>query len=177
MQPSLDFDVRFSREAYSYGVRADGGTHGTVLTKPHVVELILDIAGYSNRLDLSKRHLLEPSCGHGVFVVAAVERLMVSARRYGKELSELEDAITAFDIEEGHVELTRAAVVAALQRHGVSAFLSQKMAIEWVRAGDFLLTPVERCFDFVVGNPPSIRIEQLAPELQAEYRRRYSTIF
>ena len=41
----------------------------------------------------------------------------------------------------------------------------------------FLLANLPSYFDFVVGNPPYIRIEQIAPELQREYRRRYSSLF
>jgi hypothetical protein len=41
MQLSMDLPVAFPKEAYEYGRRSSGETHGVVLTKPHVVELIL----------------------------------------------------------------------------------------------------------------------------------------
>ena len=177
MQLSLSIPVSFSKEAYDYGSRSDGGTHGLVLTKPHVVELILDLAGYASDLDLASRTLLEPSCGHGAFLVPAAERLLRSARAHGKCPADLGTAIAAFDIEPLHVERTREALVATLQQHDVGRKIATGLAEQWVRQGDFLLAPLQRAFDCVVGNPPYIRIEQLSPEIQAEYRRRYSTLF
>jgi adenine-specific DNA-methyltransferase len=177
VQPSFEFPVQFSEGAYSYGNRSDGGTHGVVLTKPHVVELILDLAGYTSDLDLSTRTLLEPSCGHGAFLVPAVMRLLESARRHDRDLSNLENAVVGFDIEISHVEQTRNALVEALIASDVASDLAHRLASQWVRSGDFLLAPLTRTFDFVVGNPPYIRIEQVPPDLQGEYRRRFATIF
>ena len=54
---------------------------------------------------------------------------------------------------------------------------ARELAERWIQGGDFLLEPLTQDFDFVVGNPPYIRIEQLSPELQSEYRRRFLTIF
>jgi hypothetical protein len=176
-QASLDFEVQLPADAYSYGSRASGEVHGVVLTKPHVVELILDLAGYGEELDLGTKRLLEPSCGHGAFLVVAVGRLLASARAHGRSLSDLADAIAAFDVDESHVTATRTAVREVLERHGEQPEAAAKLTESWIRCGDFLLTPIPGAFDFVVGNPPYIRVEQIALELQAEYRRRYSTIF
>jgi adenine-specific DNA-methyltransferase len=176
-QPSLDFPVHFSKDAYSYGDRPDGGTHGVVLTKPHVVELILDLAGYTSDLDLTTKSLLEPSCGHGAFIVAAARRLLDSARLHKRQIGELDSALMAFDIDAMYVDKTREALVQTLVDAGADVRTAERLARRWVQSADYLLQPVTRLFDFVVGNPPYIRIEQLAPELQVEYRRRYSTIF
>lgn len=177
VQLSLVLPVKFAQGAYDYGNRSDGGTHGLVLTKPHVVELILDLAGYTSDLDLTSRRLLEPSCGNGAFLIAALERLLASAQRQRKAVADLGDALVGFDIEPTHVEQTRKALVVTMKKHGVTSKLATKLAKGWVNGGDFLLAPLTAGFDFVVGNPPYIRIEQLSPELQSEYRRRYSTIF
>ena len=64
MQLSMDFPISFPKEAYEYGRRSSGETHGVVLTKPHVVELILDLAGYSQDRDLPRRRLLAVSYTH-----------------------------------------------------------------------------------------------------------------
>jgi len=177
VQTVLEFPLQLPASAYSYGMRADGETHGVVLTKPHVVELILDLAGYTTNKDLASQRLLEPSCGHGAFVVAAVMRLLDSCHRHGRDVAQLGDAIVAFDIDEAHVERTRDALVDILKQNNVNKNDARLLARRWVRTADFLLTPTTGTFDYVVGNPPYIRIEQLSPELQAEYRRRYTTIF
>lgn len=176
-QLNLELPTTLPRSAYEYGERTSGETHGVVLTKPHVVSLILDLAGYVSTGDLAAAALLEPSCGHGAFVVPAIERLMVSAKKFRRDIGELADAIAAFDIEASHVEITRTAVVQILQHHGVKGKDAQALARKWIVCGDFLLAHQQPRFQFVVGNPPYIRIEQLSPLLQDEYRRRYESIY
>ena len=177
MQLSLSLPVVVSKEAYNYGVRASGETHGVVLTKPHVVELILDLCGYSENSDIFDLRLLEPSCGHGAFLIPAVRRLIGAARRADVSFAELTQCITAFDIDETHVDLTRQALGRELQRLGVSADVAETLVNAWVRCEDFLLAAISSDFDVIVGNPPYIRIEQLSPVLHAEYRRRFTTLY
>lgn len=176
-QLPLSVPVTFTKDAYDYGTRSDGGTHGLVLTKPHVVELILDLAGYRTDANLPAQRILEPACGHGAFLVPAVERLLTVAQAKGIRPESLIDAVAAFDIEQDHVDLTRHAVVSTLVRHEVSAKVAKKLAERWIHQGDFLLAPIQSGFHYVVGNPPYIRIEQLSPEIQSEYRRRYMTLY
>ncbi len=177
MQFRLEFATRPSKEAYAYGDRSDGGTHGLVLTKRHVVELILDLAGYRSDIDLPQLRLLEPACGHGAFLVPTVERLLRAAAGRGIRAADLRHAITAYDVEKEHVDATRAAISAVLETQGVNSRTARALVEGWVHQGDFLLANFTRRFDVVVGNPPYVRIEQLSPELQAEYRRLYATLF
>ena len=153
-QLHLDLPITLPRNAYAYGDRASGETHGVVLTKPEVVGLILDLAGYKADRDLCRSSLLEPACGHGAFIVQAIERLMTSANTFGRKATELEGAISAFDIEVGHVDRSRQAVVDVLKRHGVTASVARRLAGTWIQSADFLLASPLGQFDFVVGNPP-----------------------
>ena len=176
MHPLLDLAVKFPPAAYNYGERSSGETHGVVLTKPHIVELILDLVGYTTKKDLTNLQLLEPSCGTGAFLVPAIRRLLKSAREYRQKPSQITDCITAFDINAGHVETTRQAVEATLNEEGIGNGAAKSLAEKWVQQDDFLLAPLsEARFDAIVGNPPYIRIEQLSPELQNEYRQRYES--
>lgn len=177
MQIQLPMPANLPEDAYAYGERTSGETHGVVLTKPHVVDLILDLAGYTADRDLGAMTLLEPSCGTGAFLLRALERLIASARAHGRPLSRLGGCILGFDIDAGHVAATRNTLCTALVAHGDGEVGdADALAARWVREGDFLLAPLPQ-FDFVIGNPPYIRIEQLAPQLQAEYRRRYASLF
>jgi hypothetical protein len=165
------------RGAYDYGTRASGQVHGVVLTKPHVVELILDLAGYTSDQDLADKALLEPCCGHGAFLVPAVTRLLEAARRCGRDASTLDNAVLAFDIESEHVARTKRALLDLLRNYRVRKTEAEQLVESWVREDDFLLAPIDRTFAFVIGNPPYIRIEQLANALQSEYRRRYRSLY
>lgn len=174
----LNLGIKFPPEAYNYGKRSSGETHGVVLTKPHIVEMILDLAGCTADRDLASLRLLEPSCGTGAFLTPAVRRLIQSARKHRRKPSQLAECILAFDIDAGHVEASREAVIAALETEGIGNGTAKSLAEKWVHQDDFLLAPLGgETFDAIVGNPPYIRIEQLSPDLQNEYRRRYESLF
>ena len=176
MQLLMNLSVHIPKTAYAYGKRSSGETHGVVLTKPHIVELILDLAGYTADRDLTSLRLLEPSCGTGAFLIKAVERLMKAAKRRGTPPERLADCIDAFDIDSEHVAASRSAVETELKRLGTSRHAARKLAETWVKESDFLLSS-SGPYDAIVGNPPYIRIEKLAPILQAEYRRRYTSLY
>jgi hypothetical protein len=165
------------RAVYDFGARRSGEAHGVVLTKPHVVRLILALAGYEPSRDLAHMRLLEPSCGHGAFLVQAVERLLLSAAAHGVCTDELGPAIAAYDVDAGHVSIARANVVSVLIAGGVRETLARKLASKWIQHADFLLAPLPADIDCVVGNPPYVRIEQISRSLAAEYRSRYTSIF
>ena len=176
-QLSFDAIVNLPKAVYEYGARSSGETHGVVLTKPHVVSLILDLAGYTVDRDLTALSLLEPACGLGAFLVPAVERLLAVADRLKVDVVDLQSPITAYDIDEDHVARSRETVAALLQKHGVDRRRARAAASRWIVCSDFLLKSQADRFDVVVGNPPYVRIEQLATELQGEYRRRYRSLY
>lgn len=176
-QLGLELDLILPAEAYNYGERSSGDAHGVVLTKPHVVDLILDLADYRASKNLAKLRLLEPSCGEGAFVVPAVRRLLAAARRHKAAPSSLGGCIRAFDIDPKSVEQTRRAVRSCLEAGGIESDVASDLVEEWIAQRDFLLAPLSAEFDAVVGNPPYVRIEQLSPDLQKLYRRRFSTIY
>ena len=176
MQLQFDLPARIGKDAYQYGERSSGETHGVVLTKPHVVNLILDLARYTPDRALTSMRILEPACGTGAFLVPAVERLLTGARRDGVKAADLGQHVVAYDIDPEHVAASRSAVVKVLQGQEVPTRVARRLAEQWVREGDFLLAQ-DGPFDVVIGNPPYIRIEQLSPSLQAEYRRRYTSLY
>src|SRR5437588_12613958 len=52
--------------------------HGQVFTRAHIVEFILDLAGYTADKPLHRMTLLEPGCGNGAFLIAAAKRLLAA---------------------------------------------------------------------------------------------------
>jgi adenine-specific DNA-methyltransferase len=173
----MDLPVHIPMSAYRYGERSSGDQHGVVLTKPHVVDLILDLAGYVEHADLGARSLLEPACGDGVFLMSALDRLLKSAEREGRSVKELGEAIVAYDVDEAGVCRSRAAIAEKLGQYRVRKKTAAEMAEHWVTRADFLLTSEPRRFNAIVGNPPYIRIEQLPQKLQSEYRSRYVSLY
>src|SRR5215208_5738277 len=94
--------------------------HGVVYTKPWVVELILDMAGYTATEDLGGLVAVEPACGEGSFVVSMVERLVESCRRYGRDIASCGSALVAFELDPETASVSRAAVVRTLVGCGVA---------------------------------------------------------
>jgi hypothetical protein len=153
------------------------GQHGEVFTQRWVVELILDLAGFTPDRDLGALVAIEPSCGAGAFLVPMVERLIESAQAHDRDISALTDAIVATDLLAGNVETSRAGVSAALFAAGIDERDAAAKAARWVRHSDFLLEPpMLNSADFVIGNPPYIRLEAVAPERSAAYRRACPTM-
>lgn len=151
--------------------------HGEVFTRRWVVELILDLVGYTPDRDLAALTILEPACGSGAFLVPIVERLLESVSAHGREPDSAVQAILTVDLLPGNVARSRNAVVRTLAAGGVEATLADRLAQGWIQPGDFLLQPPrERSVDIVVGNPPYLRLEAVPSERSAAYRRACSTM-
>lgn len=155
----------------------DSDEHGEVFTRRWVVELILDLAGYTADRDLAAMTAVEPSCGAGAFLGPMVERLLTSCRQHDRAITSATNAIRAFDLLEDNAEIARKGIVAQLIDGGVGQRDAEALAAVWVTSGDFLLADHdEQSADFVLGNPPYIRLENLPAERNAAYRQACSTM-
>ena len=173
-QMSLDLDEGACTEVFQID---ESGHYGEVFTRRWVVELILDLAGFTADRDLAAMVAVEPSCGAGAFLVPMVERLVESCRLHGRSLDEARMALRAFDLLPVNAELAQKAVVKVLTDNGIDLALATDTAAAWVRCGDFLLTDHgEVGVDFVLGNPPYIRLEDVPAARGAEYRRACPTM-
>ncbi len=152
------------------------GQHGEVFTRRWVVELILDLSGYTADRDLGGMVAVEPSCGAGAFLVPMTERLIESCQRYGRDLDEIGGALRAFDLLPANAELAQKAVTKALTDAGIHQARASKIAAQAVRCADFLLTDHGEDADFVIGNPPYIRLEDVPKARSAAYRRACPTM-
>ncbi|RYG47234.1 SAM-dependent methyltransferase [bacterium] len=151
--------------------------NGVVYTKPWVVELILDACGYRPSDRLFERLLIEPSAGDGAFLLAVAERLVASCRQHEVPVGESRQALVAFELHSDIAEASRTAIAQRLTEMGVEAEEASSLAESWVRCGDYLLESAEYIgqADFVVGNPPYLRLEDLENG-GAYYRASYPTM-
>lgn len=154
-----------------------GADYGEVFTRRWVVELILDLVGYTADRDLGAQVLIEPSCGTGAFLVPAVERLIESSVTHERDLRDLGSAVRAFDLLDANADRARKAVASLLALSGLADEKAEGLAGEWVTTGDFLLHPHEiASADYVVGNPPYIRLENIPRRTMDAYRRTCPTM-
>ena len=157
-------------------MRDDWTNYGEVFTRRWVVDTILDLVGYTADADLGARVLVEPSIGSGAFLLPVVERLVESARAEGRPVESLGAAIRGYDLLSDSVEYSRRAVADFLVSAGVVRATARALATERRRVADFLLVDGIPQADYVVGNPPYIRLEDIPDEVTQAYRDRWRTM-
>ncbi len=156
---------------------APAGEHGEVFTRRWVVELILDLAGYTADRPLADLVVVEPACGAGAFLGPIVERLVASCAAHGRSIIEAKQAMRASDLVGSNVVQSRQTVTAVLKTAGVDPASADELAEVWIGRRDFLLTDHDLgTADFVVGNPPYIRLENVPAARSEAYRRACPTM-
>jgi adenine-specific DNA-methyltransferase len=150
--------------------------HGEIFTRRWVVELILDLAGYTSDKDLASLSAVEPACGTGAFVGPIVERLSASMKAHTRSLVDAADALRAYDLLDRNVQSSRAIISQILRADGWDEDESARFAEKVVVRGDYLLRESEDLADFVLGNPPYIRLEEVPAARSGAYRRACPTM-
>ncbi len=151
-------------------------TKGVVYTKRWVVELLLDLAGYRAENNLVDAIAVEPAAGNGAFLRPMIERLLDSCRRLGKPLQACRESLIAYELDDESAGRARAVATTVLREHGVKVDLAEDLAGSWVRTGDYLFEATSPEADFVIGNPPYVRLEDIPEETALFYREAYPTM-
>lgn len=151
--------------------------NGVVYTKPWVVDLILDLVGYTVDRPLHELLLIEPSAGDGSFLLRAADRLAESCARHDIPLVSCRSSIAAFELDDRSAGRASVALREVLRQHGAKLGDVEVLADSWVRTGDYLFEAghLAAQADFVVGNPPYVRLEDLG-EIGEHYRAAYPTM-
>jgi adenine-specific DNA-methyltransferase len=151
--------------------------HGEVFTRRWVVETILDLAGYTADRDLADMLVVEPACGAGAFLGPITDRLSASCRNHGRSLGDAIHAVQAFDLLDRSVQLSQDLVAGLLLADGWEPADVDKAVHTWIRQGDYLLGQQGiQAADFVVGNPPYVRLEDVPDARMSAYRSACSTM-
>jgi hypothetical protein len=119
---------------------------------------------------------VEPSAGDGAFLKEMVRRLVISCRNHGAALATTSEAIRAYEINPDSVQRAVELVGQTLAELDVPNDVAMSLACSWIKEADFLEAslgfPVA---DFVVGNPPYIRLEEI-PTAKAAFYRSFSAM-
>lgn len=135
--------------------------NGIVYTPQWIVELILDNLDYKN--NIYQKKIIDPACGEGAFLSEALVRFLKDAKKAKIEnkiiKEKIENNIFGFDIDENAVKKC------ILMLNGIAQKYNLKN-IKWniLKTDSLDKSFVSRffdSFDFVVGNPPYIRIQHL----------------
>jgi adenine-specific DNA-methyltransferase len=150
---------------------------GVVYTRSWMVELVLDLAGYLPHRPLAELVALEPSAGDGAFLSAMVRRLVESCELHGTPLMQAEGALQAFELDPAAAERAMEVVRETLVDLKVPSATAAKLARQWIKVGDFLEASLSfPIADFVIGNPPYIRLEEIPTSKAAFYRSGFSAM-
>lgn len=150
---------------------------GAIYTRPWVVEILLDLAGYDSATNLVDTVAIEPAAGDGAFLLAMARRLVASCRRQGRSVLDCRNALIALEIEATTAEDTRQAVRETLIESGLAIDEAAILSSAWIRTVDALLElPMLPMADFVIGNPPYIRLEDVTNATMIRYRATYKTM-
>ncbi|BDC49808.1 type II DNA modification methyltransferase [Bryobacterales bacterium F-183] len=150
---------------------------GVVYTKGWVVDFLLDLAGYTEDGNLVDALAVEPSAGEGAFLVKMTERLISSCRRQGRPLSDCHNSLIAYELDSTSAELGRNAVLNVLSSMNVSCDVAESLVGSWIRTGDYLFEAFQLApANFVIGNPPYVRLEDIPVEVAGAYRNSYPTM-
>ncbi|MCC5917320.1 MAG: Eco57I restriction-modification methylase domain-containing protein [Cryomorphaceae bacterium] len=151
-----------------YGTRANGNLHGLVLTKPIVVETMLDRVGYTQYHDLRNIRVIEPSAGDGAFAVEIIERLYHSSLKFDFSFQKALSNLIFFELDNEMGILLEERIGSTLNKYNAS------VPENLIRIEDFLLSKSDKC-DLIIGNPPYVRHENIPDEKKELYRRKFPT--
>jgi len=93
-------------------------------------------------------HVLEPSCGNGIFLEAAAKRL----RNVGASQARISRQIVGVEIVSREAEVARKRLTDSLGKHAVPSVFAKDFFGWWHE-------PNRPSFDVIVGNPPFIRYQ------------------
>ena len=150
---------------------SDSKLQGVVYTPLWVVDKILDSIGYQGT-DILGKDILDPACGDGRFLVQVVRRILAISPK--KDRTKNLQYVYGWDIDPIAVE--------ACKRHLNTLIAEYGLVVDWnisvqnaiLQYENTLFTGVTKKYDFIVGNPPYIRIQHLDLQTRKLLRERFS---
>lgn len=159
------------------GYGLDERARGAVYTRPPVVDFMLDLVGYTPEKPLHSMRLLEPSFGGGRFLLHAVNRLLQSWSTTGDQNAiDLEGCLCAVEMDPETFAAVRPVIKDALLRYDIDPKTAEFLIDRWLLNEDFLFAEGLGTFDFIVGNPPYVRLELIPKPLLKAYRATFPTM-
>src|SRR4029077_2675729 len=84
--------------------------------------------------------------------------------------------LIAYELDDASAARARSMAASILLKHGMKRAAAERLAAAWVRTGDYLFDATTVEADFVIGNPPYVRLEDIPEEIASYYRDAYPTM-
>jgi len=150
--------------------------NGIVYTPKRIVNLILDNVNYTTEYNIHSKKIIDPSSGVGAFLVVVVDKFINSALKNNKTTNNikslLESNIYGFDIDKEAVENCRSNLNNVAKKYSILDVNWNLLCIDSLNRE--IVSKYFKKFDFVVGNPPYIRIQHLGKERRGKIQREWS---
>lgn len=150
--------------------------NGVVYTPEYLVKIILDQSGYLSKKIL-KKHIIDNSCGDGKFLIEIVKRYIhefrqnrgINASTILELKSELECYIHGIELDGEELNKCILNLNEIISSIGLES-------VKWdIKQGDTLKTAkYDGMMDFVVGNPPYVRVHNLSNNFEYIKNQKFS---
>ncbi len=136
---------------------------GQIFTPFFIVDKILDDIGFDNNSVIGKT-ILDPACGDGRFLIKIAERIIKFSDK--NELSKNLEFIEGWDTD-------KEALSDAKQK--LNELISNlNIKVDWkLKNVNSLKHKTNKKYDYIVGNPPYIRIQHLSEDLRTYIQQNY----
>ncbi len=152
----------------------DKKLNGVVYTPEWIVNLILDRVNYKN--NIFNKKIVDPSCGEGIFLMFAVNRFLQDCKknnfRSDKIKRSLEENIYGFDIDKKAVVECKNNLDKIVESHGIKNVNWNILQMDSLDKDT--VKKYFNFFDFVVGNPPYIRIQHLGNRRRTKIQKEWN---
>lgn len=133
---------------------------GEVFTPKFIVDMMLDELGYVDFLSISKKHIIDNSAGDGAFLVEIIRRYIMVCLKNDISLvnikRELETYIHGIEISKKNYEK----LIGNLEKVA-NEFNVKNVNWDILNDDTLLIKKYDGFMDYVVGNPPYVRIHNL----------------
>lgn len=151
---------------------------GSERTPDEIIKYMLDIIGYDEVVSVD-RSIVDPACGTGTFIKQIMDRFVDGLYANGttdafKEKLLNSKLIRAYDTKPSNVFVTKIVIISVLVKRKLITTMDE--VLDMVRnlpvyCQDFLR--VEEKSDYVIGNPPYIRLQNMSAEYREFVKKNY----
>lgn len=135
--------------------------HGRVYTPDFIVKNILDFAGYCADFNILEKNIIDNSCGDGAFLLEIVNRYCVSFLKKNNDKKKLKSNLEKYI---HGIEIDQQEVDKCIEKLNKEAEKFNIFNVKWdiLCADTLTVNKFNNKMDFVVGNPPYVRVHNLA---------------